>query len=152
MHDDDPAHFSRAVRDDLNNTYHDLWMGRGGPAVWPPCSSDLNPLEFYLWEHIKTLVTADPVDNEEALYHHIVDVCQIISNSPGIFKGMQGPMRRIEGGLIEAIFSTYYKSTLSAISPELSISGYMSIWTFLLVLVCGICPHVSVISCISAME
>jgi hypothetical protein len=31
MHDGAPAHFSRAVRDVLNNTYQDQWIGRGGP-------------------------------------------------------------------------------------------------------------------------
>jgi hypothetical protein len=46
MHDGAPAHFSRAVRDVLNNTYHDRWIGRGGPTAWPPRSPDLNPLDF----------------------------------------------------------------------------------------------------------
>jgi hypothetical protein len=41
MHDGAPAHFSRAVRDVLNNTYHDPWIGRGGPTAWPPRSPDL---------------------------------------------------------------------------------------------------------------
>jgi hypothetical protein len=36
MHDSAPAHFSRAVRDVLNNTYHDGWIGRGGLTAWPP--------------------------------------------------------------------------------------------------------------------
>jgi hypothetical protein len=44
-----PAHFSRAVRDVLNNTYHDRWIGRGGPTAWPTRSPDLNHLNFYLW-------------------------------------------------------------------------------------------------------
>jgi hypothetical protein len=48
MHDGAPAHFSRAVRDVLSNTYHDRWIGRGGPTAWPPPSPDLNPLDFYL--------------------------------------------------------------------------------------------------------
>jgi hypothetical protein len=33
----------------------------------------------------KTLLYASPVDNEEALHHRIVDVCQTIRNYPGIF-------------------------------------------------------------------
>jgi hypothetical protein len=36
MHDGAPAHFSRAVRDVLSNTYHDTWIGKGGPTAWPP--------------------------------------------------------------------------------------------------------------------
>jgi hypothetical protein len=81
-------HFSRAVRDVLNNTYHDPWIGRGGPTAWPPRLPDFNPLYFYLWGHLKTLVCAAPVDNEEALYHSTVDVWQTIRNYPGIFERM----------------------------------------------------------------
>jgi hypothetical protein len=72
-HDGAPAHFSRAVRDVLNNTYHDRQIGRGIPTAWPPFSSDLNPLNFCLWGHLKPLVYAAPVDNEKALGHHIVN-------------------------------------------------------------------------------
>jgi hypothetical protein len=97
MHDGAPAHFSHAVRDVLNNTCHDWWIGRGGPTAWPPRPPDLNPLDFYLWGHLKTLVYADPVDNEEALHHRIVDVCQTICNYPGIFEQMRrSMMRRVE--------------------------------------------------------
>jgi hypothetical protein len=49
-----------------------------------PLSPHLNPLDFYLWEHLKTLVYAAPVDNEEALHHRTVDACQTIRNCPGI--------------------------------------------------------------------
>jgi hypothetical protein len=44
--------------------------------------TNLNPLDFYLWEHLRTLVYAAPVDNEEALEHHVVDVCQTIRQLP----------------------------------------------------------------------
>jgi hypothetical protein len=51
-----PAHFSRAVRHVPNSTYHDRRIGRGGPTAWPPRSTpNLNPLDFYLWKHIKPL-------------------------------------------------------------------------------------------------
>jgi hypothetical protein len=92
--DGTPAHFSHAVQDVHNNTYNDQWIGRGGPTQWPPCLPDLNPLDFYLWGHLKTLMYAAPVDNEEALHHCIVDACQAIHNYPGIFELMQWSMYR----------------------------------------------------------
>jgi hypothetical protein len=55
MHDCAPAHFSRAVRDVLSNTCHGRWIGRGGPTAWPPPSPYLNPMDIYLWEHLKSL-------------------------------------------------------------------------------------------------
>jgi hypothetical protein len=51
-------------------------MTDGGPTAWPPRSPDLNPLDIYLWGHLKALVYAAPVDNEETLHHYIVDACR----------------------------------------------------------------------------
>jgi hypothetical protein len=31
--------------------------------------------DVYLWGQLKTLVNAAPIENEQALHHHIVDVC-----------------------------------------------------------------------------
>jgi hypothetical protein len=47
-HDGAPAHFSRPVRDVLNNTCHGRCIGSGGHTARPPSSPDLNPLDFYL--------------------------------------------------------------------------------------------------------
>jgi hypothetical protein len=58
MHDGAPAHFSRAVRDVLNNTYRGRWIGRGGPTAWPPRSSELNPLEGILSTYYKCTLSA----------------------------------------------------------------------------------------------
>jgi hypothetical protein len=44
MHGSASVHFSRVVRDDLNNTYHEGWLGRGGPTAYPPRLPDLTPL------------------------------------------------------------------------------------------------------------
>jgi hypothetical protein len=33
IHDGAPVHFSHAVQDVLNNTYHDQWIGGGGPTA-----------------------------------------------------------------------------------------------------------------------
>jgi hypothetical protein len=80
MHGGASAHFSSTVRDVLNNICHDRWIGRGEPIAWPPRFPALNPLDFYLWVHLKTLVYAAPVDSEKALHHPIVDACQTIRN------------------------------------------------------------------------
>jgi hypothetical protein len=34
MHDGAPSHFSRNVRNFLNVTYPQRWIGRGGPTTW----------------------------------------------------------------------------------------------------------------------
>ncbi|KAJ4442849.1 hypothetical protein ANN_04442 [Periplaneta americana] len=53
LHDGAPAHFSRTARRYLDRRFPDRWIGRGGPIAWPPRSPDLNPLDFYLWGHLK---------------------------------------------------------------------------------------------------
>jgi hypothetical protein len=80
MHEIAPAPVSRGVRNVLNNTYHDRWIGRGGLTAWPPRSPDLNPLDFRLWGHLNLNVYAAPVDDEEPLHHRTVSACQTVSN------------------------------------------------------------------------
>lgn len=36
-----------------NNRFLDSWVGRGGPARWPPRLPDLTFLDFFLWGNIK---------------------------------------------------------------------------------------------------
>jgi hypothetical protein len=92
MCDGAPAYFSSAVRDVLNNTYHDRWIGRGGAITWTPRSLDLNPLNFYLWGHLKTPLYAASVENEKAFHHHTVDACQTTRNYTGNFEWIQRSM------------------------------------------------------------
>ena len=46
-------------------------MGRAGPIAWPPRSPDLNPLAFYLWGRLKTLVYATEILNVAVLQQRI---------------------------------------------------------------------------------
>ncbi|KAJ4449249.1 hypothetical protein ANN_00646 [Periplaneta americana] len=61
LHDGAPTHFSRTTRRYLDRRFPDRWIGRCGPIAWPPRSPDLNPLDFYLWGHLKSLVYSCPV-------------------------------------------------------------------------------------------
>jgi hypothetical protein len=79
MRDGAPEYFICAVRDVLYSTYYGQWIGRGLTSR-PPCLLDLNPLDFYMWEYLKSLGYTVPVDNEEALHYHSVEACQTISN------------------------------------------------------------------------
>jgi hypothetical protein len=85
------------VRDVLNNSYYDRWIGSGEPTALSPRSPDLNPLDFYMWGQLNLPVYAAPVDNEEALHHRIVDACQTI----GIYRGIFERMRRSMMGRVE---------------------------------------------------
>jgi hypothetical protein len=48
MHGGAPPHFLRIVRQHLNQTFGEQWIGRGGSVNWPARSPDLNPLDFWV--------------------------------------------------------------------------------------------------------
>ena len=47
-----PPHWGLHVRAFLNK-FLERWIGRGGPAAWPPRSPDINSLDFFLWGYVK---------------------------------------------------------------------------------------------------
>ena len=40
-------HWGLAVRQFLNDTFPERWIGRDGPIPWPPRSPDITPLDFF---------------------------------------------------------------------------------------------------------
>ncbi|KAJ4440092.1 hypothetical protein ANN_08225 [Periplaneta americana] len=93
LHDGAPAHFSRTARRYLDRRFPDRWIGRGGPIAWPPRSPDLNPLDFYLWGHLKSLVYSSPVPDLESLRNRIVACSEDIRNTPGVWDRVRRSMR-----------------------------------------------------------
>ncbi|KAJ4451919.1 hypothetical protein ANN_03397 [Periplaneta americana] len=93
LHDGAPAHFSRTARWYLDRRFPDRWIGRGGPIAWPPRSPDLNPLDFYLWGHLKSLVYSSPVPDLESLWNRIVACSEDIRNTPGVWDRVCRSMR-----------------------------------------------------------
>ena len=51
-----PPHFATIVRNYLNETFPDRWIGRGSQRLWAPRSPDLNPLDFFVWGFLKSKV------------------------------------------------------------------------------------------------
>ena len=57
--DGSPPHFHSNVRNFLDRTFTQRWIGRRGSATeFPPRSPDLTPLGFYLWGNLKNTVYA----------------------------------------------------------------------------------------------
>ncbi|GFT08307.1 transposable element Tc3 transposase [Trichonephila clavipes] len=57
--DDATCHTARATIDLLKDTFGDRLISRFGPVNWPPRSCDLTPLDYFLWDYVKSLVYAD---------------------------------------------------------------------------------------------
>jgi hypothetical protein len=110
------AHISRAVRHVFSNTWHDH-----GKAEEDPLHGTRARHIWIVWIFTCGDIAAS-ADNKYVLHHAIVNACQTICNYPGIFERMRRFMiRRIEAcnGLMEDIWSTLYKCTLSAISKKI---------------------------------
>jgi hypothetical protein len=68
----------------LNKKFPGWWIGKSGWTSWPPCSPDLDPMDFYLWSYIKPSVYLSPVDDEETLCSRIVAGFRTIRDMPWI--------------------------------------------------------------------
>ncbi|GFX11387.1 putative transposable element [Trichonephila clavipes] len=53
------CHTAGATIDLLKDTFGDRLILRFGPVNCPPRSSDLTPLDYFLWGYVKSLVYAD---------------------------------------------------------------------------------------------
>ena len=63
--DDDTCHTAEATHDVLRPVFEDRIISRRADVVWPTRSSDLTPLDYYLWGAVKDKCYADkpePID------------------------------------------------------------------------------------------
>lgn len=74
-----PAHYSRAVREYLDMSFPDTWIGRRGPQEWPPRSPDLSQLDFFYWGYLKSKVYNDRPNDVAELCQRIIDVSAAIT-------------------------------------------------------------------------
>lgn len=79
QHDGCPAHYARCVRDYLDEMYPRRWIGRLGTILWPPRSSDLNPLDFSYWGCLKEKVYKDPITSVDQLRERVQMAAQKIT-------------------------------------------------------------------------
>ena len=82
QHDGAPLHYTRHVREYLNESFPNRWLGRGWTIAWPPRSPDLTPLYYYLWGHMKTLVYESKVDSRAELRNRIFAAAEHVRNHP----------------------------------------------------------------------
>ena len=94
MHDGAPPHFSRVARQFFNQHFANKWIGRGGPVAWPARSPDLNPLDFHLWGHLKSIVYATSIENAEILRNRIEQGFRQIRETPGMIERVTRSMTR----------------------------------------------------------
>ena len=62
-----PSHFSIGIRHNLDNRLPNRWTGRDGTIRCASSSPELTPLNFYLWEHLKSNVYKSPIKDLDEL-------------------------------------------------------------------------------------
>lgn len=72
------AHYMKSVRTWLTGTFAEQWIGRGGPVNWPARSPDLTPLDFFLWNRLKSVVYEHQPTSLNHLKRNIVEAVQNI--------------------------------------------------------------------------
>ena len=65
------CHTAEATLDVLRLVFQDSIISRRSDVVWPPRSSDLTPLDYYLWVAFKDKCYADKPETIDALKDNI---------------------------------------------------------------------------------
>ena len=92
--DDTPAHCTNVIREYVNETFGNRWIRHGGPITWPPRSSYLIPLNFFLWGYMQSLVNETPAETQLDLVTRIAVAAGTIQEMLGIFQRVQHNMAR----------------------------------------------------------
>ena len=92
--DDAPAHFRTDVRVHLQATFPGSCIGRDGTIAWPPGSSDLSPVGFFLWGFLQEIVYETPVETPEDLVGRIVEAAGCVRDTPDIFEKVRNSLQR----------------------------------------------------------
>ena len=74
-----PPHFGLQVRNFLNDTFTERWIGRREAIEWPPRSPDLTALDFFFWGYLKDRVYKTKPRNLDDLRHRITTEVALIT-------------------------------------------------------------------------
>ena len=74
-----PPQWGSHARRFLDATFPNRWIGRDGPTPWPPRSTDITPLDFFLWGYVKDKVFSTQVPDITNLKARITDAFATIT-------------------------------------------------------------------------
>lgn len=89
QNDGAPCHYAAQVRNYLNSTYPNRWIGRRGPINWPPRSPDLNPIDFFIWGYFKEITYAREASSEVELRAKILEAENVVRNNREAFRALK---------------------------------------------------------------
>ncbi|GBN45170.1 hypothetical protein AVEN_140995-1, partial [Araneus ventricosus] len=74
-----PPQYVNIVREFLDTTFPQRWIGRSAVMAWPPRSSDQTLLDFYLWGYVKQHVYSERINDINHLKQRITDVIHSVT-------------------------------------------------------------------------
>ena len=74
-----PSHWGLEVRQFLNDTFPERWIGRDGPIPWPPRSPNITPLDFFLRGYVKDIVYQTKVRDVSDLQLRIIEALDTVT-------------------------------------------------------------------------
>jgi hypothetical protein len=63
QHDGILPHFTCKVCHGLNAGFPNVWIGRSEPIIWSPGSSNLTPLDLFMWGYVRNIVLAENISD-----------------------------------------------------------------------------------------
>ncbi|KAJ4427980.1 hypothetical protein ANN_23993 [Periplaneta americana] len=105
-----------------------------GPTPWPARSPDMNPLEFYLWTCLKSLVYASAVPNVEVLQQRTEHGCGIVLNDLKGLCNVQRSLRRCNEIIFPCtrkVLKLFCTLPVTTATPERSFSTLRYLKTYL---------------------
>lgn len=79
MQDGHPAHRTQDNLMELRNLFGNRVISMGARREWPARSPDLNPLDFFLWGHLKSRIYQYPLENIEQLRQRITEALNTVT-------------------------------------------------------------------------
>ena len=74
-------HWGLHVREFLNETFPNRWIGRDGPIPWPPRSPNITSLDFFLWGYVNDIVYKTKVRDMDELKQRISNAMTTIDEA-----------------------------------------------------------------------
>ncbi|GBN98846.1 hypothetical protein AVEN_259877-1 [Araneus ventricosus] len=74
-----PPHYGNIVREFLDTTSPQRWIGRDAVTACPPRSSNITPLDFYLCGYVKQHVYSERINDINYLKQRITDVISSVT-------------------------------------------------------------------------
>ncbi|GBL83628.1 hypothetical protein AVEN_196449-1 [Araneus ventricosus] len=75
-----PPHYGNFVREFLDTTFPQRWIGRGAVMAWLPRSSDITPLDFYLCRYVKQHVYSEHINDINHLKQRTTNVIHSVTS------------------------------------------------------------------------